>query len=134
MSDNSSPRPYKEWRTDLHGRAEDAAYTFGNHLIVHCRDEALNSLPAGASSETKAVVEEAIDTALHNVMDMLEGFWKLDAGAKHTIDLVLNIRVHNSDNNVVESIEISPNLLDLPVGYWKWAKDRKFRSKEPRIY
>jgi hypothetical protein len=74
-------------------RAEDAAYTFGYHLIVHSRDEALATLPSNASSKTKAAVVEAVDTALHNVMDMLEGFWRLEAGIKHTVELVLGVRV-----------------------------------------
>ncbi len=129
MASHSFPKPYEEWRTDLQQRAEDAANTFGYHLISHCRDESLNSLPESISQEIKEVVEEAIDIALHNFMDMLEGYWKLDAGEKHTVDLVLNIRVHNSDNNIVEEIDISPNLIDLPIGYWNWTKDRKFRSK-----
>ena len=127
MSVNSFPKPYEEWRTEPVDRSEDAAYTFGYHLIVHCRDEAINSLPKGVTPEMRAVVEKAVDTALNSVTDMLEGFWKLDAGPKHTIELVLSVRVNDHNGQEIESVDISPNLLDLPIGYWKWAKDREFR-------
>lgn len=121
------PRPFPEWRSKSADREEDAAYTFGYHLIVHCRDEALATVPGNASPEIKAAVEEAVDTALHNVNDMLEGFWKLEAGAQHTVELALVVRVCDSDGNLVEAQEISPCKLDLPIGYWKWAQDREFR-------
>ena len=126
MSDKSSPAPYSDWRADPIDRAEDAAYTFGYYLISHCRDEAVATLPPDAPPETRAAVEEAVDTALHNVVDMLEGFWKLDAGPKHAVELVLGVRVCDGDNKVVETIEISPCKIDLPIGYWKWARDREF--------
>jgi hypothetical protein len=127
MNINSKPRPFTEWRASAFDRDEDAAYAFGYQLIVHCRDEAMATLPAGASPEMKAAVEEAVDTALHNLNDMLEGFWKLEAGPEHSIELVLSVRVHDSKRNVVEKLEISPGKLDLPIGYWKWARDREFR-------
>jgi hypothetical protein len=68
-----------------------------------------------------------VDTALHNVCDLLEGFWPLEAGAKHRIALALGVEVRDVDNKVVETAEISPCKLDLPIGYWKWAQDREFR-------
>ena len=85
------------------------------------------TVPADTVPELKAAVENAVDTALHNVCDMLEGFWPLDAGPKHRISLALNVEVRDADNDVVETIAISPCKLDLPIGYWKWANDRQFR-------
>ena len=51
------PEGYPGWHTGAIERAEDAAYTFGYHLTVHCRDEALARLPADTSPETRAAVE-----------------------------------------------------------------------------
>jgi hypothetical protein len=127
MDIKAHPRPFLEWREKPFDREEDAAYTFGYHLIIHCRDEAMATLPADASPETRAAVEEAVDIALHNVNDMLEGFWKLEAGPKHSVELALVVRVVDADRNLVESQEISSGKLDLPIGYWKWARDREFR-------
>ena len=62
MTDQSLPAPYNDWRTDPIDRAEDAAYTFGYHLIIHCRDEAMATLPPEASAEARAAVEKAVDT------------------------------------------------------------------------
>ena len=127
MKIKAQPRPYGQWRKEPVQRDEDAAYAFGYHLIVHCRDEAMGTLPAGASKEMKAAVETAVDTALHNVNDMLEGFWKLETGRKHSVELALAVRVNDANGEVVETREISPCKLDLPIGYWKWARERKFR-------
>lgn len=121
------PRPYGEWRKDAIDRAEDAAYTFGYHLITLCRDEAMASLPPNASAEMNAAVNTAVDVALHNVADMLEGFWRLEAGAENAVELVLGVRVVDADGDEVETVEISPCKLDLPIGYWKWAEDREFQ-------
>ena len=85
------------------------------------------TLPADASPETQAAVEKAVDTALHNVCDLLEGFWRLEAGPDRSISLALGIQVRDAQNQVIETQEISPCKLDLPIGYWKWAKDREFR-------
>ena len=84
MKDTTTPRPYEEWRTGSADRGEDAAYTFGYYLMRHCRAEALKrvqaaSLPA-TPQEFQAQVEAAVDTALHNAMDLLEGFWRAEAG------------------------------------------------------
>jgi len=127
MDIKAHPRPFAEWRSDPVDREEDAAYAFGYHLIVHCRDEAMKTVPADASPEARAAVEKAVDIALHNVNAMLEGFWKLDAGPDHSIELALVVRVRDSSGNVVGQQAISPCRLDLPIGYWKWAKDREFR-------
>ncbi|HVT45073.1 MAG TPA: hypothetical protein VMT00_11840 [Thermoanaerobaculia bacterium] len=127
MSDLVPPRPYPEWRTTPADREEDAAYVFGYHLIQHCRDKALKTIKPEVSAELREAVREAVDTALHNVNDMLEGYWRLDAGPDHTVELVLCIRVHGPDCAPVETIEISPCKLDLPIGYWKWVNDRAFR-------
>jgi hypothetical protein len=127
MKKDSLPRNYQNWRTSESDRAEDAAYLFGYYLIQHCRDEAIATVADDASSDVKAAVEKAVDVALHNVCDLLEGFWKLRAGPKNTISLVLAVQVRDSTNEVMESVEISPCKLDLPIGYWKWAQDREFR-------
>jgi hypothetical protein len=121
------PRDYADWRTGEFKRPEDAAYLFGYYLMLHCREEALATLPDDAPPELKAAVEKAVDVALHNVCDMLEGYWPLDAGPSHKISLALGIQVRDAEQNVVETIEISPCKLDLPIGYWKWAQDREFR-------
>jgi hypothetical protein len=120
-------RSYPEWRKGQFDRPEDAAYLFGYYLILHCRDEAMATLPAEASPEVHAAVEKAVDVALHNVCDLLEGFWRLQAGPNHTISLALGIQVRDEQNQVLETQEISPCMLDLPIGYWKWAKEHEFR-------
>ena len=127
MENASLPRYYPNWRTNESDRAEDAAYMFGYYLMMHCRDEAMATLPADASPDVKAAVEEAADAALHNLCDMLEGFWVLKAGANNRISLALGIQVRDAENVLVETVEISPCKLDLPIGYWKWARDRAFR-------
>ena len=129
MTNASMPRPYPEWRPDPGDRAEDAAYVFGYYLIQHCRDEALATLPPNASPEARSAAENAVDVALHNVCDLLEGFWPLDAGPGRPIQLALHVNVMDkSERHPIESIPISPAGLDLPIGYWKWAQDRMFRS------
>jgi hypothetical protein len=100
---------------------------------LHCladkpfRDEAMEEIPADASPETRAAIEKAVDVALHNVMDMLEGFWPLASGPSHSVQYVLQVRVHDAARKAVESFDISPCKLDLPIGYWKWAQDREFQ-------
>lgn len=127
METATPPRNYLDWRTGSFDRAEDAAYLFGYYLIMHCRDEALATLPADASPDVRAAVEKAVDIALHNVCDMLEGFWRLEAGPEHAISLTLGIQARDARNEVLETQEISPCKLDLPIGYWKWAREREFR-------
>jgi hypothetical protein len=121
------PRDYTDWREAPIDRAEDAAELFGYHLIVNCKDEAMGTLSPTVSPDVKATVEKAVDTALHNVCDMLEGFWRLKAGPHHTVSLALSVQVRDEQNDVVETQEISPCKLDLPIGYWKWAQERDFR-------
>ncbi len=121
------PRTFPEWRSERYDREEDAAYAFGHDLIVHCRDEALRRIEPDASLPTRVAVEKAVDTALHNVMDLLEGFWRLPSGPEHQLKYVLQVRVENAAGELVETQEIAPCKLDLPIGYWRWAKDREFR-------
>jgi hypothetical protein len=121
------PRDFSEWRSGRFDRSEDAAYLFGYYLIMHCRDEAMATLGAEVTSEVKATVETAVDTSLHNVCDMLEGYWPLGAGPEHTISLALGVQVRDKQYGVVETQEISPCKLDLPIGYWKGARERGFR-------
>ena len=111
-------------------RAEDAAYTFGYHLMKHCRAEALKSTASAptpkSSEELQTVVGNAVDAALHNVLDLLEGFWRTNAGPNHTVEYKLSVCIKDVNRTPVEQIDISPCLLDLPIGYWKW-KDGEFR-------
>ncbi len=127
MAVGTEPDPYPKWRPQPADRAEDAAYTFGYHLIIHCRDEAIAKVPADVGPETRAAAERSVDVALHNLMDMLEGFWRLPSGESHELEYALQVRVRDAAGNVVEQLEISPAKLDLPIGYWKWARDREFR-------
>ncbi len=100
-------------------RPEDAAYLFGYFLIKHCREEAMATVPQDALEDVKAGVEKAVDVALHNVCDMLEGFWRLEACAGHGVSLALSVQVRDEQNKVVETQDISPCKLDLSIGYWK---------------
>jgi hypothetical protein len=97
-------------------------------LILNCRNEALATVAPDAPPDVKAAVEKAVDTALHNVCDMLEGFFPLLAGQNHFVDLALGVRVYNANDELIETIVISPNMLNLPVGYWTWVEERRFRS------
>jgi hypothetical protein len=129
MSDSATPSPYEEWRAGT-DRAEDAAYVFGYYLMQHCRAAALKvgkpgELPA-SSEELQAHVAEAVDIALFNVMDLLEGFFHTKAGPNHTAEFALSVCVRDANDAEIERIDISPCLLDLQVGYWKW-KDGEFR-------
>jgi hypothetical protein len=130
MSDTNTPRPYEEWRADSADRGEDAAYTFGYYLIQHCRAEVLKQVQSAPVLVTRKQfqkhVEAAVDRTLCSVMDLLEGYWRADAGPKHTAEFVLSVRVMDANRKEVEHVDISPCLLDLPIGYWKW-KDGGFR-------
>lgn len=114
------PKSYPQWRTDEVGREEDAANLFGHFLVLHCRNKALASLGRKATDDTRAAVQQAVDEALHNVMDLLEGYWPLPAGDGHTAELALHVNIVR-DDQLVESIPISPSRLDLPIGYWSWV-------------
>jgi hypothetical protein len=127
MTDNSTPRQYPDWQKDIHARRDDAAYTFGYHLIKHCRTEAINSLPKDLTADQSETAIKAVDIALHNVMDMLEGFWSLPSGDNHSVEYDLQVVVKDNDDKELERISISPALMDLPIGYWKWAQDNEFR-------
>ena len=134
MSQTSTPRPYDQWRIEPTDRAEDAAYVFGRDLMRYCRAEALKSAdPAKLPNNPEEFQEQiaaAVDTALHNLVDLLEGFFPMEAGPNHKVSYSLSVCVADANGTERERIEISPCRLDLPVGYWKW-KDGKFRV-EPR--
>ena len=129
MNTNNKPRPFKQWRSDKFERAEDAAYTFGYHLIQHCRAEALKQIKSTDVPESPEAFRErvtaAVDTALHNVLDLIEGFWVTKAGPDHRVTYSLSVCVSDMNRLPVETIDISFGL-DLPIGYWKW-KDGEFR-------
>ena len=127
MTDNSTPRQYPDWQKDFYERRDAAAYTFGFHLIKHCRTEAINALPKDLNTEQNEKAINAIDVALHNGMDMLEGFWVLNSGDKQRVEYNLNVIVKDLDHKELEKISISPGEMDLPIGYWKWAHDNEFR-------
>ena len=118
-------RPLTEWRKDKHDRTEDAAFAFGYYLIKYCRTRALEDIPENTPPETQAIIEKAIDTALHNSMDLLEGYWKLPVDENLHAEFALTVNIFDDDNTVVESHDISPSKLDLPIGYWAW-KDGDF--------
>lgn len=130
MSASDTPRPFEEWRQAPSDRAEDAAYTFGYHLMEHCRSEALKRVEAAplptSEEEFREQTAAAVDTALHNVTALLEGFWPTQAGSNHCVAYALAVCVSDPNGNPVERIDISPCLLDLPIGYWKF-KDGEFR-------
>jgi hypothetical protein len=71
-------------------------------------------------------VAAAVDTALHNVMDLLEGFWPTQAGPNHRVAYELTVCVCDMSRKPVERVAISPAVIDLPIGYWKF-KDGEFR-------
>ena len=116
------PKPYEQWRTDPVGREEDAANLFGHYLVLHGRRKALATLPARATADMRAAVQQAVDEALHNVMDLLEGYWPLPAGEGCVAELALQVNLVR-DGSLIESIAISPGKLDLPIGYWGWIED-----------
>lgn len=129
MDAKNTPRPFKEWRTDKFDRAEDAAYAFGYHLIHYCRAEALKTVDAAgyptSPEEYRRHVAAAVDTALHNVMSLVEGFWATQAGPEHQVSYTLSVCVSDMSGQPVETVDISSGI-DLPIGYWNW-KDGEFR-------
>jgi hypothetical protein len=130
MNDKSTPRPYEQWRTNAADREEDAAQTFGYYLMQHCRAEALKQVQSTPVLVTRKQfqkqVEAAVDRALHNVMDLLEGYWPLEAGPNHRAAFALSVCVSDMSRKPVERIDVSPCRIDLPIGYWKW-KSGEFR-------
>jgi hypothetical protein len=129
-TDTSIPRPYDQWRTKPIDRAEDAAYVFGHDLMRYCHAEALKSVDSAtlpkSAEELQKRVAAAIDVALHNVVDLLEGFFPMDAGPNHKVSYALSVCVADANGTPKEKIDISPCLVDLPIGYWKW-RDGEFR-------
>jgi hypothetical protein len=79
-----------------------------------------------SQGEFRAAAAQAVDIALHNVMDLLEGFWLLRSGTNHRVEYALAVRITKDDGTLVESTDLSPCRLDLPIGYWKW-RDGEFR-------
>lgn len=129
MKKPQTPQSFLRWRTEPIDRAEDAAYVFGYHLMEHCRNEALKRVEGNLPKSRKEFHEQvakAVDVALHNVVDLLEGFWPTQAGPKHRVSYALSVCVSDMKHKPIERIDISPCLLDLPIGYWKW-KDGEFR-------
>jgi hypothetical protein len=130
MKPSAAPRPFEEWRKKPIDRAEDAAYTFGSHLVQHCRTETLKGVEAAAMPKTMEEFHEqvtrAVDRALCGVVNLLEGNWPAQAGSNHRVAYALSVCVSSRDRKPVERIDISPYLLDLPIGYWKW-RDGEFR-------
>ena len=55
-------------------------------------------------------------------MDLLEGFWPLDAGGGTQLELALHIQV-TRDGEIAEDVRVSPSQIDLPIGYWAWVDD-----------
>ena len=126
MNNKSEPREYKDWRKDPWDRKEDAAYTFGYHFVKYCLDQAIESLPNDLKHEDKEKAVGAIHIGFHNVMDLFEGFWKLESGPENFVEYHLHVVAKNKDHDEIERINLSSGL-DLPIGFWKWVKDREFR-------
>ena len=120
MSNTIKPRLHSAWRKSAADREEDAANLFGYYLMKHCREEGLAKLASSSSTVPRSVAVEALDTALHNVMDLLEGFWPLDAGEGKQLELALHVQV-TKDGQIAEDVQISPSQIDLPIGYWAWV-------------
>ncbi|MFA6046988.1 MAG: hypothetical protein WC718_18545 [Phycisphaerales bacterium] len=124
MSSEHFPRPYPEWRTGPADHQEDAAHTFGFHIMHHCFEETMEksrelSLPR-TPEEFQVAAATIAETALFNVMELLEGFWPLRSGTEHCVEYVLSVAVKRLDGTLVERIDISPVKVDLPIGYWLW--------------
>lgn len=94
--------------------------------MKHCRDEAIAGLPPSMAPEDRAHALEAVHVALHNVMDLLEGFWMLESGPAHTVKYQLSVVVMDQSQTMVEKADITTGI-DLPIGFWGWAKDGEFR-------
>ncbi len=94
--------------------------------MKHCRDKAIAGLPPDMAPEDRASAIEAVHAALHNVMDMLEGFWRLESGPTYTVKYQLSVVVMDQRGTMVENVDITTGL-DLPIGFWGWAKDGEFR-------
>lgn len=127
MSDPATPRRYSDWRPEPGDRAEDAAHAFGFELMRRCRSEALAGLPVDLEPTAREAAQNAVDVALHNVLDLLEGYWRIDSGEGYQLDFALQVDVRDDTGSVVETQRISPSRLDLPIGYWVWAKEGEFR-------
>src|SRR5262249_2568187 len=106
MSVAKLPRPYEEWRADQFDRAEDAGYTFGCDLMNRCRAETLKGMDKAElpkdREELRALVEKSVDTALHNVVDLLEGFWPMNAGPNHKVEYALAVCVKDASGKPLE--------------------------------
>ncbi len=102
MEDISKPRIYPQWSNDKYARADDAAYNFGYHLIQHCRNEAILNLPPDLTDEQRIKCIHSIDLSLHNVMDMIEGYWPLTSGQEHRLEYNLSVSVLNKDFQEIE--------------------------------
>jgi len=124
------PRLHDAWRKTAADREEDAASLFGYYLIKHCRDEALSKLEL-ATVVSRSDVVDAVDTALHNMMDLLEGFWPLDAGGGKQLALALHVLV-TKQGQTAEDLQVSPSQIDLPIGYWAWVEAYGSTPRESR--
>jgi len=122
MSNTIAPRFHRDWRSDRVDREEDAATLFGYYLVKHCREEAMARITLPPGSPEHAVAVKAVETAIFNVMDLLEGFFLLDAGDGKRLQLALHVQVLKDAEAVVEDVKISPGI-DLPIGYWGWVDD-----------
>ena len=103
MPESKGPREFSKWRKDEADRAEDAAYVFGFYLMKHCRKEALTEIPEDASEEVKEAVTNAVDVALHNVMDLLEGYWRTPADDSIDAEFELKVNVLDEEQELIET-------------------------------
>ncbi len=124
MPQEKLPRYHDDWRTERYDREEDAATLFGYYLIKHCREEAMSAIKYEPGTPEYTMAVKAVETAMFNVIDLLEGFWLLDAGNGKRLQLALHVQVKDEDlSEVLEDVQISPGMIDLPIGYWGWVDD-----------
>jgi len=121
MPDSQKPPFHEQWRKDPSAREEDAATLFGYYLVKHCREEAMAKITLSPGTAEHAVAVKAVETAIFNVVDLLEGFWPLKAGSGKRLQLALHVQVTKGEK-IVEDVKVSPGI-DLPIGYWGWVDD-----------
>jgi hypothetical protein len=64
-------------------------------------------------------------------MDLLEGFWPLDAGSGKQLELALHVLV-TEQGQTAEDVQVSPSQIDLPIGYWAWVEDYGSTPRQDR--
>jgi len=116
-------KPYQTWSSDPHSHWIDAGHTFGVHLMKYARDQALSTIPADASQETKAVATEAVRTAIFGVLEMLDGFYRHEIDDRHRAKYALMAHIIEDNTRVLETVELAPDGDGLCMGFAGWWKN-----------